>query len=173
MPPRHAYWTIIFGNQPTSFRSATRDELLPTFKQIQSRHPDAVMMWFARGRLWRSEEEAREALFRRREARRPRGEFRGPRPDVRGPRSEVRGPRSDVRGPRPENRGPRADARAPRSEDRKTPQSSRGRGWRPGGDHKDPRDRFKVPRDVKRARFKQKLRRDRLNPKPPKKKDDE
>src|SRR4029079_4195882 len=30
MPPRHAYWTIIFGNQPTAFRSATSDELLPT-----------------------------------------------------------------------------------------------------------------------------------------------
>jgi hypothetical protein len=34
----------------------------------------------------------------------------------------------------------------------------RGRDWRPGGQHKDPRDRFKVPRDVKRARFKQNLR---------------
>jgi len=51
MPPRHAYWTIIFGNQPTAFRSATADELLPTLRQIQSKHPDAVMMWFARGRL--------------------------------------------------------------------------------------------------------------------------
>ena len=37
----------------------------------------------------------------------------------------------------------------------------RGRDWRPGGQHKDPRDRFKVPRDVKRARYKDKLRRDR------------
>jgi hypothetical protein len=42
----------------------------------------------------------------------------------------------------------------------------RGRDWRPGGEHKDPRDRFKVPRDVKRARFKAKLQRDRVNPKP-------
>src|SRR6185437_16136052 len=65
MPPRHAYWTIIFGNQPTAFRSATSDELLPTLRQIQSKHPDAVMMWFARGRLWRSPEEAREALLRK------------------------------------------------------------------------------------------------------------
>src|SRR5436190_15610498 len=26
-------------------------------------------------------------------------------------------------------------------------------GWRPGGAHKDPRDQYKVPRDVKRARW--------------------
>ncbi|AMY13007.1 hypothetical protein LuPra_06293 [Luteitalea pratensis] len=30
---------------------------------------------------------------------------------------------------------------------------SRGVGWRPGGAHKDPRDQYKVPRDVKRARW--------------------
>ena len=35
MPPRHAYWTIIFGNQPTAFRTATQEELLPTFKHRQ------------------------------------------------------------------------------------------------------------------------------------------
>ena len=52
MPPRHTYWTILFGDKPTAFRSATQEELLPTFKQIQAKHPDAVMMWFARGRLW-------------------------------------------------------------------------------------------------------------------------
>ena len=43
---------------------------------------------------------------------------------------------------------------------------ARGRDWRPGGDHKDPRDRFKVPRDVKRARFKAQAWRDRTSPKP-------
>ena len=42
----------------------------------------------------------------------------------------------------------------------------RGRDWRPGGEHKDPRDRFKVPRDVKRARFKAQAWRDRTSPKP-------
>jgi hypothetical protein len=119
MPPRHVYWTIIFGNQPTAFRAATREELLPTLKQLQARHPDAVMMWFARGRLWQSEEEAREALIRQR-----------------AERDRKRGPSGPDRG-RP-----------------------RGRDWRPGGQHKDPRDRFKVPRDVKRARFKARLRRE-------------
>src|SRR6476619_4301109 len=76
MPPRHAYWTIIFGNQPTSFRAAEQEELLPTFKQIQAKHPDAVMMWFARGRLWKSPEEARDTFDRPRYDR-----PRGPRPD--------------------------------------------------------------------------------------------
>ena len=51
MPPRHTYWTIVFGDQPTAFRSAEREELLPTFKQILAKHPDAVMRWFARGRV--------------------------------------------------------------------------------------------------------------------------
>ena len=66
MPPRFAYWTIIFGGQPTAFRSATRDELLPTFKRIQSKHPDAQLRYFARGKLWYSDEEAHAALMRER-----------------------------------------------------------------------------------------------------------
>jgi hypothetical protein len=106
MPPRFVYWTIIFGGQPTAFRSATRDELLPTFRQIQSKHPDAQLRYFARGKLWYSDEEARAALLRE------------------------------------------------RSEQSREP---RGRDWRPGGRHKDPRDRFKVPRAVKRSRFRARL----------------
>src|SRR4051812_47424879 len=127
MPPRHNYWTIIFGNQPTSFRAATREELVPTFKQIQSKHPDAVMMWFASGRLWRSEEEAQAARFRRdpRPGSDRGGDSRGaPRPDFRGPKPEWqsrapkpewrdRPPASDQRnrGPRPEwkDRGPKPE----------------------------------------------------------------
>ncbi len=123
MPPRHAYWTIIYGNQPTAFRAATSEELLPTLRQLQSKHPDAIMMWFARGRLWRSPEEARENLI-----------------------------------------GRRTRPAAPR-------QSERGRAWRPGGTHRDPRDRFKVPRDVKRKRFATRLRRNARPLGPRKKKD--
>lgn len=111
MPPRYVYWTIIVGGQPTAFRAATRDELLPTLKQLQSKQPDAVMMWFARGKLWPSEEAAAMAL------------------------------RMDRQG---------------------TGRERRGSDWRPGGQHKDPRDRFKVPRDVKRQRFASRLRRDRV-----------
>ena len=73
MPPRHTYWTILFGNQPTAFRSATQEELLPTFKQIQAKHPDAVMMWFARGRLWQSPKRKRATAFERPRFDRPRG----------------------------------------------------------------------------------------------------
>ena len=64
MPPRYTYWTIILEGKPTAFRASTQEELLPTFKQLQARHPDTVMMWFARGRLWKTEEEAKEALAR-------------------------------------------------------------------------------------------------------------
>jgi hypothetical protein len=116
MPPRFVYWTIIFGGQPTAFRSATREELLPTFNRIQAKHPDAELRYFARGKLWYSDEEARAALLRERFEKKSR---RGA-PD------------------------------------------RRARDWRPGGEHKDPRDRFKVPRDVKRARFKSKFGRDRF-----------
>ena len=107
MPPRFAYWTIILDGKPTAFRAHTPDELLPTLRQLQVRHPEAVMLWFARGRLWKSPEEARAAAAARRAT-----------PDRRGP------------------------------------------GWRPGGEHRDPRERFKVPRDEKRRRFAQKLRRE-------------
>src|SRR5688572_25310719 len=109
MPPRFTYWTIIADGQPTAFRAATSEELLPTLKQLQSKQPDAVLMWFARGKLWPSEEAASMALKMERERR---------------------------------ERRP-AD-------------------WRPGGEHKDPRDRFKVPRDVKRQRFTARARRDRI-----------
>lgn len=64
MPPRFAYWTILAGGLPTAFRATDRDDLLPTFKRIHEKHPDAEMKWFARGRLWASPEEAREHAAR-------------------------------------------------------------------------------------------------------------
>src|SRR5215210_7475762 len=110
MPPRFTYWTIIAGGQPTAFRAATQEELLPTLKQLQSTQPDAVLMWFARGKLWPTEEASTFALRQEREAG---GERRG-------------------------------------------------NAWRPGGEHKDPRDRFKIPRDVKRQRFAARARTERI-----------
>ena len=104
MPPRFAYWTIIVEGKPTAFRAQLREELEPTFTQLHNKHPDAVMMWFARGRLWASPEEAQAA----------------------------------------EGRGG-AERRKP--------------DWRPGGEHRDPRARFDIPRDEKRRRFAAKLRR--------------
>jgi hypothetical protein len=175
MPPRHTYWTIIFGGQPTAFRSASREDLLPTFKQIQSKHPDAVMKWFARGKLWASEEEAHEALRARRQPRpdfarrpfRPTGPPFGRPPGPPRPWGEAGKPHSsDQGGERPAGEGIR---HKDRWRDRPAGQKpagegGRGRDWRPGGEHKDPRDRFKVPRDVKRARFKANLGRDRFRP---------
>jgi hypothetical protein len=62
-------------------------------------------MWFERGRLWTSPEEALNVLVER----------------------------------------------------RRSPPKSRGRDWRPGGEHKDPKARPQVPRDTKRALFKKRL----------------
>ena len=87
MPPRFSYWTILAGGMPTSFRAAERDDLLPTFRRLQERHPDAEMKWFQRGRLWESPEAAQS-------------EFQKTTPP-------------------------------------------RGRDWRPGGEHRDPREPFK------------------------------
>jgi hypothetical protein len=42
----------------------------------------------------------------------------------------------------------------------------RGREWRPGGEHKDPRAKYDIPRDVRRARFKERQSRDRWEPRP-------
>jgi hypothetical protein len=93
VPPRFAYWTILIDEGPTAFRAQLREDLLPTLTQLKRTNPNAVMKWFARGRLWDSPEAAREAL------------------------------------------------RAP-----KRPSEKRGRDWRPGGEHKDPRARFKARR---------------------------
>jgi hypothetical protein len=270
MPPRFAYWTIIFGGQPTSFRSASRDELLPTFKQIQAKHPDAQLRYFARGKLWYSDEEAQAALLRER-SQRSDGRRHGPRDEPRRDNREGWKPPSGDRGPRGFDRKPgerkawaprpeggdrkpwrpkpdggdrkpwrpkpeggdrkpwrskseeggrkpwrpkpqdgerrpwtpkpqgerKAWAPRPEGDERKTwrpksqeggrkpwrpkpeggdgkpwrpkseggdrkpwtpkPEGARGRDWRPGGTHQDPRARFKVPRDVKRARMAKKF----------------
>ena len=111
MPPRYAYWTIIAGGLPTAFRTTEREELLPTFRRLKSRHPDANMKYFARGRLWNSPEEARVELERSRAE---------------------------------------ADAR------RGTRAASRGRTWRPGGDHQDPKQKFKDAKKVRNQEQRQK-----------------
>lgn len=47
-------------------------------------------------------------------------------------------------------------ARVALVERRRAP-TGRGKDWRPGGDHRDPRTRYDIPRDEKRARFKKRL----------------
>ena len=98
MAPRYTYWTIIHTDGPTSFRARDRDSLVPTLKQLQSRDPNAALKWFANGKLWDSEDAAREY------------------------------------------------ARLARMAWQKT----RGPEWRPGGEHRDPRARFKSAKPPKR-----------------------
>jgi len=65
MPPRYAYWTIVLDTDVlTSFRSATRNELVTTLHQIRRKDPKAELRWFAGGRLWESPTEAQAARVR-------------------------------------------------------------------------------------------------------------
>jgi hypothetical protein len=85
MPPRFAFWTIIIDNAPTAFRAKERDDLLPTLRQLRRTNKDVALKWFAGGRLWESQEDARRerlpASVRepREKAWRPGGEHRDPR----------------------------------------------------------------------------------------------
>ena len=47
---------------------------------------------------------------------------------------------------------------------RRPPGPKRPAAWRPGGDHRDPRARFELSRDEKRARFKRRQRREMTAP---------
>lgn len=117
MPPRYAYWTILAGGLPTAFRTTTREQLLPTFRQIRQQHPDAVMRWFARGKLWESPEEARAVQAAAKQAmKQGQGGAR------------VRKRAEGVLG------------------------EGRSRDWRPGGDHRDPRQDFKDAKKAKNQR---------------------
>jgi len=63
MPPRYAYWTILVDGQPTAFRAAMEEDLMPTFKRLQQKHPSAEMKWFQNGKLWNSRTDAQEAML--------------------------------------------------------------------------------------------------------------
>jgi hypothetical protein len=115
VPPRHAYWTILIDAKPTAFRAREQEELLPTFHQLQRKNTQVEMKWFARGRLWETQQAERDDFQRRKHPAGPSG-GRGDRPASRP------GDHDASRGRAPEGR----------SGD-----------WRPGGSHKDPRDRFK------------------------------
>ena len=140
MPPRYAYWTILAGGLPTSFRATEREELLPTFNRLKEKQPDAEMKWFSRGKLWNSPEEARAASPARSWSNRDASDRpRRPRPDA------------DDAAPRDERGTPAADGEERRVKDRwrNRPGADRddagerrGPKWRPGGNHADPRQPF-------------------------------
>lgn len=97
-----ACWVILIGDVPTSFRSKTREDLVPTFKQLQRTQPDVRLRWYERGKVWENPDAAAAAVLLARTADRER----------------------------------------------------RTRDWRPGGDHVDPRKKYEMSRDEKRAKFK-------------------
>jgi hypothetical protein len=116
MSTPHRCWVILVGSVPTSFRAKEREDLVPTFKQLQRTQPEVTLRWFERGRVWENPDAARAASLLVAEA------------------AKVRRPRRDpALGP------------------------PRGKEWRPGGEHKDPRARFELTRDQKRAKFKRNL----------------
>jgi hypothetical protein len=116
MSTPHRCWVILVGTVPTSFRAKEREDLVPTFKQLQRTQPEVTLRWFERGRVWENPDAARAASLLAAEA------------------AKVRRPRRDpALGP------------------------PRGKEWRPGGEHKDPRARFELTRDQKRAKFKRNL----------------
>jgi len=65
---RSAYWTILIGTEPTAFRAKDAADLKPTLVQLKRAHPDAVMKWYQRGKVWASPEEAQAEGRRARDA---------------------------------------------------------------------------------------------------------
>ena len=121
MPPRYSYWTIIAGGLPTAFRAAERDELLPTFTRLREKHPDAEMKMVR----------AREAV----------GVARG------GAPRHGRAARRDAGAAR--RFGRRVHDRALAVAAPAGDEPKRQRDWRPGGEHRDPRQKYA---DAKKAR---------------------
>jgi hypothetical protein len=149
VPPRYAYWTILVDEQPTAFRAADPNDLQPTYKRLREKHPSARMVWFQNGKIWNSRLDAREAMRVRGERGRT-GDFRQRKQERREGKLEWR-PKGAVPNPRaPTPSGARARARG--SGER------RDRTWRPGGEHRDPRQKYKDARKAKWTRVKQNIR---------------
>ena len=147
MPPRYACWTILIDNTPTAFRAREKEELLATLQQLRRTNNDVVMKWFARGRLWESREEERDSWQRRKTPVGVTPERHGAKASGSGSREPLRGaktPSNSAGGGAPAQGKER---RAPRDEEK----DKRGRDWRPGGQHKEPRDRFKEKNRAERA----------------------
>lgn len=195
MPPRYAYWTILVDSQPTAFRAASQEDLMPTFKRLKEKHASATMMWFQNGKLWTSRLEAQEAMRARGERGRA-GDFRqgggfrdrkrsfdqrdaAPRSDRKlewrpksdapqrdwrpkheGGKLEWRPKGSASEGHQPRHRAKR-EAGIPKEEFKKSHgiEARKDKNWRPGGEHKDPRQKYKDAKKAKWSRFKKAIRR--------------
>lgn len=111
MPPRYAFWTILIDHKPTAFRAREQSDLLPTLAQLRRTNSDVVLKWFARGRLWDSPEQEKDAqrtpkpvVERRTREWRPGGAHKDPRARFQKRSGSAQGNR---RGPRPPKRSPR------------------------------------------------------------------
>jgi hypothetical protein len=113
MPPRYAYWTILIDDKPTAFRAREKAELVPTFHQLQRTNPNIVFRWFARGRLWETPEQARDALRRPRPPREPRGRDWRPGGEHKDPRARFKARKKGTGPPRRGGR-PRPSGKPPR-----------------------------------------------------------
>ena len=204
MPPRYAYWTILVDEQPTAFRAALQDDLMPTFKRLRQKHPSARLVWFQNGKIWNSRLDAREAMRERGERGRAGDERQGGFRSGRGPstwrtdRPKTSRPQ-DPKTSRPQDQGTSARgsegklewrpkgkpperphekpkerlAWSPRAETTQArPVEKRDKRWRPGGEHRDPRQKYKDAKKAKWTRFKQTIRK-RWETKQGGKKDDE
>ena len=152
---RFRYWTILLGTDPTAFRAARAEDLVPTLTQLQRRHPEAVIRWFERGRLWQSPTDARDALEASRRSRdrdwRPGGAHRDPRARYERTRDEKRAAfKHRQRGPSiGPARGPSGDQRsggsgpgsAPAAGGQAGPGNARPREPAPGSGSRGPGDR--------------------------------
>ena len=98
MPPRFAYWTILIDNAPTAFRAREADELLPTLAQLKRTNANVVLKWFARGRLWESQQQERDDFHRQKWRPGPRHETA--RPERQEKRSRDWRPGGDHKDPR-------------------------------------------------------------------------
>lgn len=94
----HRFWTILIDKTATSFRAREKEELVPTWRQLQRTQPSAVIVWCERGKVWASPEEATADLLRSRAMRRPRDHRTTWRPggEHRDPKARPKPPR-DVR----------------------------------------------------------------------------
>ena len=174
MPPRFAYWTIILDGTPTSFRTKEREDILPLFNQLRAKNPAALLKWFSGGRLWDSPEQAKEVrnvekVRRFREERsketkeqreveeREMAAFREkhgrPADGSDQPQVAQGAPAAAVARPR-DGEDPLRSRGASAPREGRPPSDRRSKDWRPGGEHRDPRDKYKLPPGEARKRWK-------------------
>ena len=110
----HRFWTILIDKTPTSFRAREKEELLPTWRQLQRTQPSAVLVWCERGKVYASPEEATADFLKSRATKRPRDHRATWRPggDHKDPKARPKPPR-DVRRARFKSRLIRGPARPP------------------------------------------------------------